>query len=214
MGYGRISLTDVQQDLSYLEGNQTVPVSGIDDWNRFIQRTLEEAWRQYPWDFAKTLATVSISNGVGTLASGAMLDGIYDIRFVNSGSGDDHHYTEIPFEDQDSYSQGNYRFWVTGSPMNPVINTKETDGVLQVWYKTLPPQINASVTAPFPDSMIIALGARRYIRAAENPQADISQEETIFQKRLEELWGWYNRHKPRRNRRVFSGMGTGTVGGD
>src|SRR6476646_2212664 len=99
MAYGAITLTDVQQDLSFLEGNQTVPASGIDDWNRFIQRTLEEAWRQYPWDFAKTLATVTMSGGVGTLASGAMIDGIYDIRSANSGTGDDHIYTEIAYEE-------------------------------------------------------------------------------------------------------------------
>lgn len=214
MSYGRINQTDVLEDLSFLEGNQSVPTSGIDDWKRFIQRTLEEAWIAYPWDFAKTMATVSVSNGIATLASGAMLDGLYDVRFTVGGSGDDHHYSEIPFEEQDSYSQGNYRYWLTGNTPNPVINTKETDGILTAWYKALPPQINASVTVSFPDSMILALGARRYVRAAENPQADISQEEQTFQARLEELWGWYNRTKPRSARRVFSGVATGQVGGD
>lgn len=214
MSYGRITLTDVQQDLSFLEGNQTVPTSGIDDWNRFIQRTLEEAWIQYPWDFAKTIATVSMSGGVGTLASGAMIDSIYSVRFVNTGTGDDHAYTQVDFDERDNYAQGNYRYWLTGNTPNPAINTIENDGILQVWYKSLPPQINASVTASFPDSMVIALGARRYVRMAENPQADISQEESIFQKRLEEVWGWYNRNRPRRARRHLTSKGPGTVGGD
>jgi hypothetical protein len=62
--------------------------------------------------------------------------------------------------------------------------------------------------------MILALGAQRFIRKAENPQADISQEEQIFQKRLEELWGWQNRQKPRKARRFYSDKGVGTVGGD
>lgn len=214
MSYGAIDQDDVLEDLAFLEGNQSVPSSGIDDWKRFVQRTLEEAWRQFPWDFAKTNATVSMSSGIGTLASGAMLDGIYDVRFVNSGAGDDHIYTQIPYEEQDDYAAGTYKFWVTGSPMNPVLNTKESESPLTVWYKSVPPQINASVTARFPDSMIIALGAQRWIRKAENPQADISQEEEIYQKRLEELWGSYNRNKPRKARRFYSSVTTGQVGGD
>lgn len=214
MAYGKINQTDVLEDLAFLEGNQSVPTTGIDDWKRFAQRTLEEVWRQYPWDFAKTMATVSVSNGIATLASGAMMDGIYDVRFVNSGVGDDHHYVEIPYEEQDEYAADTYRYWLTGNTPNPVINTKSTDSTLTVWYKQLAPQINASVTANFPDSMVIALGAQRFVRKAENPQADISQEEDTFQARLEELWGWYNRNKPRKARRQFSSMGPGTVGGD
>lgn len=213
--YGRITQTDVLEDLSFLEGNQSVPTSGIDDWKRFVQRTLEEVWRQYPWDFAKTMATVAVSNGVATLASGAMIDGLYDVRFTSGGSvGSDHHYSEIPYEEQNDYGLGTYHYWLTGNTPNPVINTKETDSILTVWYKALPPQINASVSASFPDAMVIALGARRYIRAAENPQADISQEEQTFQARLEEVWGWYNRMQPRKARKFFSSVTTGQVGGD
>lgn len=115
MSYGAINQTDVLEDLSFLEGNQSVPTSGIDDWKRFVQRTLEEVWRQYPWDFAKTIATVTMSGGVGTLASGAMIDAIYDVRYARSGSGDDNKYTEIDFDERDSYGQGNFRYWLTGN---------------------------------------------------------------------------------------------------
>lgn len=214
MAYGAISLTDVQQDLAFLEGNQTVPSSGIDDWNRFIQRSLEEAWRMYPWDFAKTLATVTMTSGVGTLASGVLHGGLLDVRAVVSGTGDDRIYTQIPFEEKDDWAQGTYRYWVTGTPYQPVINTVETDGTLQVWYSSMAPQINASVTAAFPDAMIIALGAQRYIRKSENPQADTSQEEQTFLRRLEDLYGQQNRTKPRKARRFYPDITTGQVGGD
>lgn len=215
MAYGSINQTDVLEDLAFLEGNQSVPTANIDDWKRFSQRSLEEAWRAYPWDFARTLATVTVTSGIATLASGAMRDGVYDVRFINSGSGDDHQYTQIPYEEQDDYAPGTYRFWLTGNTPNPVLNTKETDTPLTLWYKALAPQINASVVSTFPDSMIIALGAQRYIRKSENPQADTSQEEQTFQNKLDELWGWYNRSKPRKARRFSSGSkGTGSVGGD
>lgn len=215
MAYGQVSLTDVQQDLAFLEGNQSVPATGIDDWNRFIQRTLEEAWRAYPWDFAKTIASVSMVNGIGTLASGAQVNGIYDVRSVGSGTGDDHVYTQIPYEEQDDWDASEYRYWITGDIFQPVLNTKSTDTNLLVWHKPLPAQINASVVTRFPDSMVLAKGAQRFIRKAENPQADISQEEEIFQKALEELWSWQNRQKPRKARKFYSGgMGIGSVGGD
>jgi len=214
MGYGNVNQTDALQDLSFLEGNQTVPTSGIDDWKRFIQRSLEEAWIAYPWDFAKTLATVSVSNGIATLASGAMSDGILDVRATVSGSGDDHVYTPIPFEEIDDYATGTYHYAVTGVTPNPVIKTVDTDSTLQVWYTSLPPQINASIATKFPDSMILALGAQRYVRKSENPQADIAQEEQLFQARLEELWSKYNRNKPRQSRRFKQRITTGQVGGD
>lgn len=213
MAYGKVTLTDVQQDLSFLLGELNVPSSGIDDRNRFIQRTLEEAWRAYPWEFSKTTATVAPSSGVATVASGAMLEGTFDVRYVTSGSGDDHIYSEIPYEESDDYSAGSYRYWITGSTPNPVINTKETETPLQVRYQAIPPQINASVSTNFPDSQVLALGALRYVRIGENPTADIVQEESNFQARLEELWGQYNRVKPRARRRVRFGS-TGRVGGD
>lgn len=214
MAYGRINQDDVLQDLAFLEGNQSVPTSGTDNWKRFIQRTLEEVWVQFPWNFTLAKQDVVMSSGVGTLASGAMIDGIKDVRSVISGTGADHIYTEVPYEEQDDWAAGTYRYWLTGNTPNPVINTVETDTPLTVWVKNLPPTINASVTAPFPDAMTIALGARRYVRAAENPQADISQEESVFQKRLEEIWSQHNRAKPRKARRFFPGVGTGQVGGD
>lgn len=214
MGYGNVSQDDVLLDLAMLEGNQSVPSSNIDDWKRFIQRTLEEAWIAYPWEFSKLTATIAVSNGVATLASGAMADAIYDVRVPVSGTGDDHVYTPIPFDELDDYAPGTYHYAITGATPNPVINTVDTDSTLQVWYASLPPQINASVTTKFPDSMILALGAQRYVRKSENPQADIAQEQAFFQDRLDELWSRYNRNKPRKARKFLSRNSTGTVGGD
>lgn len=214
MAYGEITEDDVLAKLSFLEGNQSVPASGIDDWKSFVQSSLEEAWIRFPWDFARVTDTLTINNGSSPLPDDIAPGTRLDVRQVVSGSGDDQIYTEIPYGEQDEYSQGSYRYWITGASPDLAINTKETPGTLTIQYTSLAPVLSDGDTAPFPDPMIIALGARRYVRASENPQADISQEEQVFQARLEELWSQYNRNKPRRARRFYPGVRTGQVGGD
>lgn len=217
MSYGNINQTEILEDLSFLLGELTVPTSGIDDRKRFVQRTLEEAWTFRDWDFAKSIATITVTSGIATLPSGAMLNGVKDVRNVVSGSGDDRVYQEVSFEEKDNYTTGDKRYWLTGNTPNPVINTKETYTPLGVQYIALPPQVNASVTAAFPDSMTIAQGALRFVRLGENPSADIALEESIFRRSLERLWAWYNTQQPRRKRRTLSsdaGHGIGQVGGD
>jgi hypothetical protein len=147
MPYGNVNQTDVLSDLSFLEGNQSTPTTGIDDWKTFVQRTLEEAWRAYPWDFAKTIASVSMVSGIGTLASGAQINAIYDVRYRGSGTGDDHIYTQIPYEEQDDWDASQYRYWVTGQPFQPVINTTWRP-ILAYWLGTRPSQPKSTLQYP------------------------------------------------------------------
>ena len=215
MSYGNVNQTDILEDLSFLLGDTSVPTSGIDDRKRFIQRRLEQVWTMYDWDFTKVTATVAVTNGVATLASGAMLDGIKDVRVVNSGNSDDYVYTELPYSEGDDYNVGDYKYSVQGTTPNPRIVTKDTGSPLTVYYTQLPPQINASIGAPFPDAMVIARGALVDVRIGENPQADVSQEDALFQRSVEQLWAFYNRNKPRRARKTFGGQNgyyTGKVG--
>lgn len=193
-----ITLTDVQQDLSYLLSEQSVPSTGTENRQRFIQRALERAYRAYDFPMNKVTATIQMTNGVSGTLTFIGQDSVLDVRQVVSGSHNDNIYYQIPYEEQDSYAQGSYRYWLTGYEGAYVINTTEstTSPILTVRYTTVVPQINASIPTPFPSSMCLARGALIYYRQAEDPQADIAQEEALFQQELDEVIAAYNRSRP------------------
>lgn len=209
-----INRTNIMTDLSYLLGEQTVPTSGVSDREAFIQRTIEEVYRTYAFPQTMTSTTVTLTSGAATLASDYFPNGPIDVRYVNSGAQDDHIYEEVPYDQSDDYNQGQYKYWVTGGDPNFVIETKETETPLTVRYQMKPPQVNASISIPFEDSMPFALGALRYIRIGENPEADITQEEDNFQVKLDQMIAQYIRNKPRGRRKTIaerSGWRTGAV---
>lgn len=209
-----INRTDIMTDLSYLLGEQTVPTSGVSDRHAFIQRTIEEVYRRHAFPQTMANATVSVVSGAATLASNYFPNGPLDVREVSSGAQDDYVYENIEYDEHDDFRQGQYKFWLTGGDPNYVINTKEDASTLAVRYQTKPPQVNASISIPFDDPMLFALGALRYVRIGENPEADVTQEEDNFQVKVDQLIARYNRNKPRGRRRTLaerSGYYTGAV---
>lgn len=186
-----INQTDVLQDMSYLLGEASVPTSGIDDRKRFIQRGLERIARLYDFDEMYALATVSMTLSgnfyTGSLPSDAAESPDLDVRVIQSGTDNDYIYDKIPYEDQDKYQVGDYKYWLTGSAGDYTLNTRDSNTPLVVRYLQKAPTINASVSTTFPSSMVIARAALVYYRQAENPLADISQDEALFQRELEEV---------------------------
>lgn len=182
-----INQTDVLQDMSYLLGEQSIPTSGIEDRKAFIQRALERIYRLYDFSEFKSIATVTITNGQGTLPADIGESPDMDVRVVNSGNGNDYIFEQIPYEEQDKYSAGDYKYWLTGSAGDYTINTNDTVSALTIRYIEEAPTINASITTSFPSSMVIARGALVYYKQAENPLADVSQDEALFQSELQEV---------------------------
>lgn len=201
-----INQTDILQDMSYLLGEASVPTSGIDDRKRFIQRGLERIARLYDFDEMYALATVSLTlNGrfyTGALPSDSGESPSLDVRVLNNGSNDDYVFDKIPYEDQDKYQVGDYKYWLTGSANDYTINTRDDVGNVTVRYLQKAPTINASISTTFPSSMVIARAALVYYRQAENPLADISQDEALFQRELEEVIA-----RQQRNRSVGRAIG-------
>lgn len=201
-----INQTDVLQDMSYLLGEASVPTSGIDDRKRFIQRGLERIARLYDFDEMYALATVSMTLSgnfyTGSLPSDAAESPDLDVRVIQSGTDNDYIYEKIPYEDQDKYQVGDYKYWLTGSAGDYTLNTRDTNTPLIVRYLQKAPTINASVSTTFPSSMVIARAALVYYRQAENPLADISQDEALFQRELEEVIA-----RQQRNRSVGRAVG-------
>lgn len=196
-----ITLTDVQQDLAYLLGEQSAPSTSNSDYtvrSTFIQRALERAYRAYDFPMNKLTATVSLVSGVATLPSAVMQDSVLDVREVVAGTGNDHIYKQVSYEESDQAGSGDYGYWLTGYQGTYVLNSNEGDTTLTVRYTPSAPMLNASIASPFPSSMAIARGALIYYRQAEDPQADIGQEEALFTGEINEIIAQYNRSRPQR----------------
>lgn len=199
-----ISQNDVLLRMSYLLGEQTIPTSGIEDRKQFINDALARIYRTYNFNEAQAIATVTITNGVGTLPSDAGESPDLDVRVINAGSNNDYIYEQIPYEDQDNYVDGDYKYWLTGSAGAYSLNTKDTQTPLIVRYMQESPEINASISTTFPSAMAIARGALVYFRLAENPDADTSQDEAFFQRELQEVIARQNRNRPvRRSKSIM-----------
>ncbi len=191
-----ITQTDVLLRMSYLLGEQTIPTTGIEDRKQFINDALERIYRSYNFNETFAIATVSITAGVGTLPSDIGESPGIDVRVINPGSDNDYVYEQIPYEDQDKYVDGDYKYWLTGSAGNYTLNTKDSQSQVIVRYIQESPSINASISTTFPSAMTIARGALVYYRLAENPDADTSQDEAFFQKELQEVISRQNRNRP------------------
>lgn len=204
--------TDALQDLSYLLGETTVPTSGIEDRQRFLQAGLERIYRFYEFPFSHSLITLANANGTIALPSDVRFAPDLDVRVVSASSHDDLIFEAIPYEDQDNYAQGSYKYWLTEATSGAQsLNTKEsgtTYPYLAVRYSLQAPVINASVATPFPSSMVIAKAALIYYRQAEDPLADTSVEEKNFQEELSEIIRNYRRNGP--SKRM---MGRAELGG-
>lgn len=193
-----LNQTTVMQDLSYLLGETSVPTTGTEDRQRFVQLALERAYRAYDFPFNKITATVAMVNGIATLPTNVHQDSVLDIRVINSGVGDDNIFTSVPYGDLDDYPSSQYKYRLTGYEGNYVLTSSENSlsATLTIYYETTAPVINASISTPFPSSMALARGALIYIRQGEDPQADVSQEEYLFQLELDEVIAQFNRSRP------------------
>jgi hypothetical protein len=199
-----ITETDVLTTLSYLMGERTVPTTAIEGRKDFIKRTLEEIYRAYPWPFAKVTETIAVSNFAATLATTFDPQHKLAVYFLDGDL--QTNLDEINPGDQDMYEDSDRKFWVESTGNNDyTIKIKDTDvSSIVAKYQTFAPDINASVGTPFQDRTTIALGARRYIKLGENPDADISQDEALYQKRLNENIASQQLARPlRRNRKIY-----------
>lgn len=210
-----VTQTDVMQDLSYLLGESSIPSSGTEDRQRFIQRALDRVYRAYDWPMNKVIATVAMVNGIATLPSNVHQDTKLFIRERLSGVGDDHVYSPVDYGSVDNYPANSFAYELRGYEGTYSIVSSETttSTTLELFYETTTPQINASVSTPFPSSMCLARGALVYYRQAEDPQADISQEEALFQEELDEVIAQYNRSRPQKRAKTLQEI-QGTYTGD
>lgn len=190
------------ETLSYLLGENNVPTSSVATSRRnFVQRSLEEVYRAYPWSFAQANATLTFSNGLATLP--ADFDSQHKLYAYFYSGNTQNEVREINLADSDMWITGDNKFWVehVGDGVFAVRTKDIAYDTLAISYQVMAPQINATIMTPFPDQMTIALGARRYVKLGQNPDADISQDEALFQKRLTENIAASQTNRPLKKRR-------------
>lgn len=200
-----VNQTQAMTTLSYLLGENSVPTSSIADSRKnFIQSTVDEIYRAYPWTFSSTNATLTLASGIATLP--ADFDYQHKIYGYFYNGDVQTALEEINIGDSDMYIQNQNRFWVEHiSGGTYQIKTKDNAySNVVVKYQSASPTINASVSTPFNDVNVIALGARRYVKLSENPDADVSQDEALFQRRLQEIIAQVQVNRPlRKHRNVY-----------
>lgn len=179
-------LTPLLTTLAYLMGERSVSSSTTAQRTDFIQKTLEEAYGAYPWRFNTANATLSISSGIATLPTD------FDINHQMYASYFSDTVTELDLDeidpaDKEQISDGDNKFWLTAqSDGSFLLNTKDSISSVVVRYQKTPPVLDSAGTigSPYPNGMTIAMGARRYVKLGQNPDADISQDQKLFEKQL------------------------------
>lgn len=179
-------LNNLLTTLAYLMGERAVIAANSTPRTDFLQKTIDEVYGAYPWRFATTNATLAISNGIATLPTN------FDINHSISASYFTDDVTEIELEeidptDKDKFIDGSRKFWLTAqSDGTFLLNTKDNISTTIVRYQTSSPVLDSAGTVgtPYPNGMTLALGARRYVKLGQNPDADISQDQKLFEKNL------------------------------
>lgn len=204
--------TDYLLTLAYLMGERTVQASTTASRTAFIQQTLEEVYRAYPWPFATVRTSLTVASGVATLSSN--YDPQHDIEAYFYEGSDQTNMEYLNEYDQTGVQVGDNNFWVEAqSDGSFLIKTKDSVDPIYVKYQSKAPTVAASVYSNFDDSMTIALGARRYIKLSQDPNADIAQDEATFQKRLTENIAAVQVGNPKRKIRILGNANGHRTGG-
>lgn len=209
-----INQSDILTTLAYLLGERSVNATTSAPRADFIQQTLTEAYQAYPWRFARANATLSISNGIATLPTNYDDSQLAHVKFNN---GVDVELDLVDPDDAEDLENGDRAAWIeTVADDVFVIKTKDADVTTAlVRYQKKPPVLDQSgtVVTPYPNKMTIALGARRYVKLGQNPDADISQDEKIFQNKLSQDIAFQQVNAPRKRRKTAHSQ-TGSNTGD
>jgi hypothetical protein len=208
---------DFLTTLAYLMGEKTVNSSTSAPRADFIQSALHDAYGAYPWRFAKGLATLTITGGMGTLPTN------YDDRHFSLGKFAQG-TTEVrldPIDANDDYQveSGDRAMWVEpirgGDGTRFGLYTKDSDvSTVILRYQQQEPTLDSAGTigTPYPNKRTIALGSRIYVKLGQNPDADISQEEKIFERELTKDIAQYQVQAPRKRRRTAQGQTSRATG--
>jgi len=208
--------SNILTTLAYLMGERTINATTSTSRSDFIQETLNEAYQAYPWRFATANATLTLTSGIATLPTNLDINHQLYVSYYQDDA-TELRLDEIDPADKLNVIDGSKTSWLTSqSDGTFLLNTKDTTPTsVVVRYQTKAPTLDAAGTVgtPYPQKMTLALGARRFVKLGQNPDADISQDEAIFQRRLAKDVAAQQVPQPRKMRRTRQSQ-TGTSTGD
>lgn len=199
--------TDFLTTLAYLMGERSVATSTSTPRADMIQNSLNDAYKAYPWRFARANATLTVTDGVATLPT------VYDDNHLAFAKFDNGGVVEnlVPYDpdDENLLEDGDRAAWieVLDDGITYILKTKDTDiSTLRFRYQKKAPNLaTASVGTPYFNKRTIALGARRDVKLGQNPDADISQDQAIFERELAKDFAAHQVQAPRKKRRTAAG---------
>lgn len=195
--------SDFLLTLAYLMGERTVQNTTSSQRTNFIQKSLEEIYRSYKWPFATSRVSIAVAGGVASLPSTFDYQHGVEAYFYQ---GDTQTGLDVIEEsDQPGWNEGDYKVWLQAqSDGTYLLRTKDVIDNVTVQFQQKAPAVGPSVYTPFDDDLTVALGARRYVKLSQDPNADISQDEDLFQKRLTENIAAVQIGNPKRRIRFIS----------
>lgn len=194
------TLEDIIEVYYDLQGDDP-PATPEDQDIRLANATCRELTRRRNFSFAKAEQTATIVSLQASLVSN--FRDIYDVRYKNSGCGDDIVFDKTDSASLDSCSSPSY--CVTGdeeSGWKIAVNTSDYSPLNITFYRRHSPLASMSDTTFFPDPEPIALGMwyRKY--KLDNQGADATQEKNAFEEAFASMVIYDQRLNGRRGRHI------------
>lgn len=198
-----VYLADARLALANLLGEDSISQPWPTVRDNCIQWGLERIARIYDFDFGQevlTKTTDASGKYVFLSADGVRVDPKLDVRIVVAGSANDHVFEPVNREDFDSYTAGDYKYYLdTDASGNQTLVTTELSSSIQITATRKAPVISDTVSSNFPSALAIAKAALIYYREYEDKDADTSVEDAKFQQIIQEIAGVEQReNKPQR----------------
>lgn len=195
---------DFLTTLAYEMGERSVNTTTSTPRADFIQTALADAYKSYPWRFARVNATLTVTSGIATLPTDYDNNHLAYAKFDNGGVAQDIDFVDA--DDEDDLSNGDRAAWVEaiGDGDRYILKIKDTDvATLRFRYQKMAPILStASVGTPYFNKRTIVLGARRDVKLGQNPDADISQDQALFEREIAKDIATHQVNAPRKRRKT------------
>ena len=206
--------SDFLTTLAYLMGERSVNSTTSAPRADFIQSALEDVYKAYPWRYARANATLTVTGGIATLPTDYDDNHLAYAKYDNGSVAED--LDPIDPDDEDDLSDGDRAVWIEaiGDGTRYVLKTKDSDvATVRFRYQTQAPILaTASTGTAYPNKRTVCLGARRDVKLSQNPDADVSQDNAIYERELAKDIAAQQVHAPRKRRRTAHGQSRSYTG--